>query len=340
MNAAELALITEIEAAPRRLDRRLIYADWLEERADPRSEFIHVCHEMESLKPWEECYVELFRTRQKLRADIDPGWLRRLNYFDQHSPMFTELPPDRPSRWRLLTLFLELWYRPVKDTDRVSERVVDSTERRLGLDIPAALKEWYRQFGYYAMFMNCGRCVLPHDLTLSRKPDGVSFFQNSNYHFSIFVRRSDLGMDDPPVCRFYSFGVSDPAPEYRSLSEFLIYECLAAVIYTDSPTHGWKSQPAMPATHYVSSDYSPVAIRKTGLGPLPQLWEGPDTLIETFEGSVGGTLNMASLDLVTVRPILEQLSGSIRQVREGGTWTQIPDERRFVEGVSDFEIDG
>jgi uncharacterized protein (TIGR02996 family) len=93
MNADELALLTEIEAAPRRLDRRFIYADRLEERADPRAEFIHVWHEMETLKPWSERYLDLFRIRQELRADIDKDWLRRLGYFHQHSPMFTELPP-------------------------------------------------------------------------------------------------------------------------------------------------------------------------------------------------------------------------------------------------------
>jgi len=130
-SSAEQQFLAEIKASPRQLDRRMIYADWLEERGDPRAEFIHIWHEMESasLLPWSLTFEKLFRNRQALRQEIDEYWLKQMGYFHQHSPLFAERPPNRDSLWRLLRLFLELWHRPPAASELIPERILDSTEQ-------------------------------------------------------------------------------------------------------------------------------------------------------------------------------------------------------------------
>lgn len=146
MSPDESDFLADIEAEPDNIDRRLVYADWLEERSDPRGEFIQIWHEMQSdsLKPWTERYLDLFRRRQKLRRNIDEDWLTRLGYFHQHSPLFTETPPDEESTWRLLTVFLELWYQPLTDLVRNSDDELQAIERQLAFPLPPSLKKWYR----------------------------------------------------------------------------------------------------------------------------------------------------------------------------------------------------
>ena len=87
-SSAEQQFLAEIKASPRQLDRRMIYADWLEERGDPRAEFIHIWHEMESasLLPWSLTFEKLFRNRQALRQEIDEYWLKQMGYFHSTRP--------------------------------------------------------------------------------------------------------------------------------------------------------------------------------------------------------------------------------------------------------------
>jgi uncharacterized protein (TIGR02996 family) len=51
--------LQDILASPEDADLRLIYADWLEERADPRSELIRVCQAMRGVPVWSDRYWEL-----------------------------------------------------------------------------------------------------------------------------------------------------------------------------------------------------------------------------------------------------------------------------------------
>ncbi len=57
---------------------RLVYADWLEEQGDRRSEFLRLSHEM--AKEPSQITRALLRNRlRKMRKNIDPGWLAQMD---------------------------------------------------------------------------------------------------------------------------------------------------------------------------------------------------------------------------------------------------------------------
>src|SRR5215472_2671870 len=58
---------------------RLIYADWLEERGDPRSEFIRVQVELARLPEYDPRRFELEEREQALLADYEQEWLGALH---------------------------------------------------------------------------------------------------------------------------------------------------------------------------------------------------------------------------------------------------------------------
>ena len=55
---------------------RLIYADWLEERGDPRGEFIRLQCQLARLAPGDPRYFELYRRTEQLWAAHSETWLQ------------------------------------------------------------------------------------------------------------------------------------------------------------------------------------------------------------------------------------------------------------------------
>ncbi len=74
----DLGFINDIIAHPDDPVPRLVYADWLDERDDPRGEFLRLELQVRALA--EEDQREDLRGRLKeLREAIDPGWLAQLD---------------------------------------------------------------------------------------------------------------------------------------------------------------------------------------------------------------------------------------------------------------------
>jgi uncharacterized protein (TIGR02996 family) len=71
----ELAFLTAIRDRPNDEATRLIYADWLEERGDPRGEFIRVECELATLSVRNERYNKLKERAKELAKKIDTLWL-------------------------------------------------------------------------------------------------------------------------------------------------------------------------------------------------------------------------------------------------------------------------
>src|SRR5262245_26986894 len=103
--------VRAIEAAPDDLAPRLVYADWLDERHDPRAELIRLEHAMDQLPAQSDRYWELKPRRYELRAGCDPNWLRRLGNGTDYRPVFADVPARWRDRWRLLREFVERWHR-------------------------------------------------------------------------------------------------------------------------------------------------------------------------------------------------------------------------------------
>src|SRR5437899_1081940 len=92
--STEKAFLTAISADPDDLAVRLIYADWLEERGDVRSEFVRVQVQLFGLKAGAPEYQALKLRENDLRvqcpthwaAILDPGvWCLVGNVIDEHA---------------------------------------------------------------------------------------------------------------------------------------------------------------------------------------------------------------------------------------------------------------
>jgi uncharacterized protein (TIGR02996 family) len=75
----EQAFLRAISAAPDDNTVRLIYADWLEERDDPRAEFVRAQVHLRELAPDDPAGTSLRVWERELRAGCPPYWLAMLD---------------------------------------------------------------------------------------------------------------------------------------------------------------------------------------------------------------------------------------------------------------------
>jgi uncharacterized protein (TIGR02996 family) len=132
-----------IEAEPGDRTRRLVFADWLDERADPRGELIRIEEEMRTLPVFSDRFWELKPRRNELRAAAGPEWCGRMRYGTECEPVFRHGIPDGwRERWRLIREFTERWRRiPMPDVGGRQEEIAEA-EAGLGRKLPPPLREW------------------------------------------------------------------------------------------------------------------------------------------------------------------------------------------------------
>jgi uncharacterized protein (TIGR02996 family) len=105
----EQGFLDEIARNPRDNTPRLVYADWLEERGDPRAEYLRAEIELAAMKPRTRKAAGPTRRLMAARAKVDPGWLARLEQPD----VLRAVPVPFPAYW----VGTELGeYRPVAGT--------------------------------------------------------------------------------------------------------------------------------------------------------------------------------------------------------------------------------
>jgi hypothetical protein len=113
------------------------------------------------------------------------------------SPLL-KLPDTRPERWALLSQLIAEWHGSSGGDEGYRYEVWPECEQRLGLPIPAALKEWYRCAGLrWEVWNRQDKMMSPSEIFCE---DGVLQFFIENQAVTAWgVRISDLGPDDPAV---------------------------------------------------------------------------------------------------------------------------------------------
>src|SRR5260221_7365216 len=109
--------LSQIAQFPEDITIRLVYADCLEEREDPRSELIRIEAELATIAPHTDKYIALKQHRRWLRAKTSDQWLRTMGFVPKHCPFFKKMPALRSDRWRLVEDFVETWDGPLQATD-------------------------------------------------------------------------------------------------------------------------------------------------------------------------------------------------------------------------------
>src|SRR6476469_402671 len=67
----------------------------------------------------------------------------------------------RQQRWAVAQNLIERWWAPFEEQDQVTPAAVAEAEARLGVTLPAALREWYRFAGRRQDFIGNMDYLLP-----------------------------------------------------------------------------------------------------------------------------------------------------------------------------------
>src|SRR5207302_2034323 len=115
----------------------------------------------------------------------------------QPSPLLN-LPQARSERWALLSQLVTHWYTPLIQRDGYDAEDLQQCGERLGVPIPAALREWYCLAGRRSDIWNRQDTLLSPE-RLSFVGDLLEFYVENQYVTSWGVQRRALAEDDPPV---------------------------------------------------------------------------------------------------------------------------------------------
>ncbi|MFG2215586.1 SMI1/KNR4 family protein [Streptomyces sp. NPDC048685] len=109
--------------------------------------------------------------------------------------------PDRQAAWRFVRAFARDWSRrPLTEADGYALADLDAAQARLGLPLPAALRDAYQLLGRRPdLTDNQDSLLAPKDLYLDADR-GVLVFRVENQSCAYWgIRITDLDQDDPPV---------------------------------------------------------------------------------------------------------------------------------------------
>ncbi|GAA4946532.1 hypothetical protein GCM10025331_37590 [Actinoplanes utahensis] len=106
---------------------------------------------------------------------------------------------DHRRGWAFVRAMTEAYGYPLADGDGVDEAVLRSTEDRLGVPLPAALREAYLLFGNRRDLTATQDWLVPPQ-SLEVGAGGVLVFRRENQNCAVWgVPENALGQDDPPA---------------------------------------------------------------------------------------------------------------------------------------------
>lgn len=150
------------------------------------------------------------------------------------APLFApELPRDREARWLLLDELLRKWFTPYEGTVGTLASELDAAERRLGVRLPVALRDWYERYaGLDHVWCRQDELLAPAAFRIS---DGLLIFCSENQSVVRWgVRVEDLDQGDPPVFLEEDYADEDLPAECDSVSEFALLFALMNVKWSSA----------------------------------------------------------------------------------------------------------
>jgi hypothetical protein len=232
-----------------------------------------------------------------------------------HLPgLFASLPDDRVERLRRVALFVEAWWGPLGPDDGVPEDELRAAEKRLGVPLPAAMREAYARLGQRVEIVSAfDQLVSPRRL---RRKDGRVVLWHLDDANEWFVRERDLGLPDPPLFvrdRDHGRWHEHPAlPRDPSFSRFFVWKALdqatAGCRYGNSVDMSPRTDPpdaldalaAEVARRFTLLDFGTVEHPP----PASRLYGGEDVLIAVRDGA---TVKVSAPSLEAYRRAMEAL---------------------------------
>ena len=244
----EAAFLAAIRAAPESRLTRHVYADWLEERGDPRHELVRVCEAMRTVPVWSDDYWAWKARRNELWTQFPIEWLEATGYDgSDYDPIFRDGVPDGVrERWRLIREFTERWH-GVSVPDVGGRRdVVARKETRLGLTLPESVREYVafaHDVGDQVPLAMRGDDDHPRFLgdfgkQLDGSPgEGLTFFAPvpiSGEHMAVGIADDDLKIVDPPIYHFDEYLVVEKGPFSPTMTGWMLEQLSCVLGYNYS----------------------------------------------------------------------------------------------------------
>jgi hypothetical protein len=133
----------------------------------------------------------------------------------------------RESAWRFITDFAAGWLRPIGAHDGYSDEELDATEARLGVGLPAAVREAYRMFGRRDDLTSANGTLLSPSRLDYDATRQLLVFRAANQGLEYYaVSLADPSREDPPV--FRSEPISDIVEHSGTLNLADVRAALAA----------------------------------------------------------------------------------------------------------------
>jgi uncharacterized protein (TIGR02996 family) len=220
---------------------RLVYADWLEEHGDLRSELIRIEEEMRLLPVFCDRFWQLKPRRNELRALSPTNWLQNMRYGTDTQPVFRHGFPDGwRERWRVIRELVDQWRGFNLGDVNGQQSKIRETVSRLGRQLPESVREWVafaHDVGGKPFADDDERFWVfehdpshdPYEMIELEGHSAISLLLQDQNDLHWAVRHQDLSLPDPPVYGFanvmgYEFPTAPSIdnPLAKSVTDFVV----------------------------------------------------------------------------------------------------------------------
>ena len=231
----EDALVAGVVAHPSDRLRKLVYADYLDERDDPRGELVRVEDSLLDLPPAADEFWERKAHRNQLRASAPADWLEKMGYGVIVHPVFAHgWPDDWRVRWRVLREFAERWYGVTLPDVGRRRREIAEAEARIGRTLPGSVREFVAFMRDMATVGD--NAIWSHEELIESMPErgAVAFTERAEGDIAYVVETRDCDSnDDPPV--YHHFYRTDPYENSYSFVSDSVSNFAISLLFDEAP---------------------------------------------------------------------------------------------------------
>ncbi|MBX2798061.1 MAG: TIGR02996 domain-containing protein [Myxococcales bacterium] len=208
--------------APHDLAERLVYADWLDQRSDPRADAVRHVVSMAEAPMRSDAYWAAKAARSACREVAGPGWWEVVDPAAGRTRLTCD-PDDRSRRWRAMDAWLDRWSKqPLTGISASSYDRIAACETRLGFELPASLRELFTLLdGRDDLLRGSDPWHTLEELEWCREAgfEGLVIRTENQGVASWGIRAEHLDDKDPPVT---TFRFAEPRIETSEVSRFAL----------------------------------------------------------------------------------------------------------------------
>jgi uncharacterized protein (TIGR02996 family) len=335
------AFLRAIAERPDDQGPRLVYADWLDEQADPRAEWLRVEAELWTRPPGDPRRQELGRRGRELRAGLDAAWLRRVEGGRLFSPGCHAATRGvrggvadfyewmRQCHWEWVSLAV------LAPIDQVCRALV---ECRAGTDPDdyADQGRWRRNVRVRGLQDDDLTAGLVPVVQLKGHPWTVAFYEV----FNLTMRSYRSAQADARALsdRLATLAVEFSSEDTASATGYLFFECGLPIEWNEWSgfRDSFASRKRTPPWTAFPQDYPEEVFAECGLY-VPAIYSARDPGGPCVALGVGSPESVARADLIDLWPHFSESPGALREGEEFPEVHILHDEMADYEAEQDGE---